>query len=243
MICVAALIVSGVVQALVEVGGWPGLVHTGYGQLLLAKVAILAAVLAVADRSRRWVTNHYGDHDKGSVAPTAAERTRSGAEVGRLRRAVAIETVLGVAAVAVAAVLIQAEPGRDALAAPPPSANPAVAAPITRHGPYQATVRQGDVVIHLKVDPAVVGVQYIYVDANRPDGRLLPVRQWTVTVSNDRLGLHQVNVPVLLDSGVGHHFNYGSFTMSVGGPWTIQVTARTSDVDETVVTRPVRVRS
>lgn len=244
MISVAALIITGTVQSLLEVGGWAGLGGTAYGQLLLAKIGILAVILVVADFSRRWVRRHF----LARPAPTADAGAGGGGRLGpsrdqiaRLRRGVAVESVLAVGAVAVATVLIQAAPGRSVLAAPLPSAS--TAPPITRHGAYRASVRQGDVVIHLKVDPAVVGVQYIYVGAFRPDGERIPVRQWTLTVSNERLGLHRVDLPVTIDIGVGRHDIYSSFTMPTGGTWTVQVTARTSDVDETVVTRKVRVRS
>jgi len=139
-------------------------------------------------------------------------------------------------------VLIQTDPAPSApVIAPAPSA--AAGPVITRHGAYVTAVRRGGVVIHLKVDPAVVGVQYIYLDATRPDGRRIRVREWGLSVSNTALGIAQVRVPVLVDTGIGHHFVYGSFTMTTGGWWTVQITARTSDVDETVVTRTVAVRS
>jgi hypothetical protein len=98
-------------------------------------------------------------------------------------------------------------------------------------------------VIHVKVDPAVAGVQYIYLDATRPGGHRVPVREWTLTVGNDALGLEHVGLPVLVDSGVGHHYVYSSFTMAAAGTWTIQVIARTTDVDETIATCRVRIKS
>ncbi|HET6876157.1 MAG TPA: copper resistance protein CopC [Jatrophihabitans sp.] len=243
--CVAALVISGVVQAVVEVGSWPGLVDTSYGRLLLAKIGLLAVVLAVADSSRRWVHRHYaapgarGLRGSTDVGERAGLPTRS--EIRALRRAVSVESVFGVAAVAVAALLIQAAPSRTA-AAPAPQATGTGQAPISRQGAYVARIPRDGMVIHLKVDPAVVGEQYIYLSATRPGGALVHVRQWTLTVSNLRLGLQDVNVPLIRDNGVGHHFVYGSFTMPVGGSWAIRVIARTSDVDETVVTRTVRLR-
>jgi copper transport protein len=149
--------------------------------------------------------------------------------------------VLAAAAVGVATVLIQTVPDRSAVALQPVPV-PGASRPVTRTGAYVAAVRRGDVVIHVKVDPAVAGVQYIYLDATRPGGGRVPVREWTLTVGNDALGLENVDVPVLIDSGVGHHYVYGSFTMAAAGTWTIQVTARTTDVDETVATCEVRIK-
>lgn len=243
MVCVVALIVSGTVQALPELRGWSDLVQTTYGQLLLAKIGLLAVVLLIAGYSRQWVRRWYvaraaGPADAGAVRLPELTVDPARTDVRRLRRGVVAESLLAATAVAVAAMLIEAAPGRSLAAAEAPGA----AHPITRHGAYLAAVRRGDVVIHIKVDPGVVGVQYIYLDATRPDGRRIPVRQWTLTVSNDQLGLDQVNVPVLIDTGIGHHYIYGSFTMTTAGTWKVQVTARTSDVDETVVSRTVRIR-
>lgn len=236
MLSVVALIISGIVQALLELDSWARLVDTGYGRLLLAKVGLLAVVLAVAAYSRRWVQRWYVTRSR-SHRPDEDDPSRD--EVRRLRRAVAAESLLAMAAIGVAAMLIEAAPGHsDATARLAARSQPVV----HRSGAYIATVRRGAVVIHLKVDPAVVGIQYIYLDATRPDGHRIPVRQWTLTISNAALGLDRVNIPVLIDSGVGHHFVYGSFTMTTGGIWTVEVTARTSDVDETVVTRRVAVR-
>lgn len=235
MVCVAALILSGTVQALLELDGWSRLGDTTYGRLLLAKIALLIVVLAVAGYSRGWVQRWFAMRASPGDVPVG-DPSRD--EVRRLRRAVAAESLLAVTAVGFAAMLIESAPGGTAAATPRLAQSV-----ITRHGAYVATARCGDVVIHVKVDPAVVGVQYIYLDATRPDGRRIAVRQWTLTISNAALGLDRVNIPVLVDSGVGHHYVYGSFTMTTGGVWTVEVTARTSDVDETVVSRRVAVRT
>lgn len=239
LVCVAALIVSGTVQALLELDGWSRLVDTNYGRLLLAKIGLLAAVLAIASYSRRSVRRWFASRPRRAPDGGLPRVDPPHSEVRRLRYAVMAESLLTVTAVAVAAMLIEAAPGTSAEPPVAASAQPV----ITRHGAYVTAVRSADVVIHLKVDPAVVGVQYIYLDATRPDGRRIPVRQWTLSISNSALGLDHVNVPILIDSGVGHHFVYGSFTMPTGGVWTVEVTARTSDVDETIVSRDVAVRS
>jgi copper transport protein len=244
MVSVAALIASGAVQALIETGGWSALKDTTYGQLLIAKIALLALVLVIADFSRLWVRRRYATRvPAGAVAGQAGLST--GPEpsgLRRLRRGIAAESVLAAAAVAVATVLIQTVPGRSAFAVQPGPVESA-SRPVTRTGAYVAAVRRGGLVIHVKVDPAVAGVQYIYLGATRPGGGRVHVREWTLSVGNDALGLENVHVPVLIDSGVGHHYVYGSFTMAAAGTWTIQVTARTTDVDETIAACRVRIKS
>jgi putative copper resistance protein D len=98
----AVIIVTGVWNAWNEVGGVPGLVGTDYGRLVLLKVALLLPVLALA----AW--------NRGSLLPRLGGE---GATVGRpamrsLAGFVAIETLVGVALVVVAAVLAITPPGR-----------------------------------------------------------------------------------------------------------------------------------
>jgi putative copper export protein/methionine-rich copper-binding protein CopC len=54
-VSVAAIAVAGAVLAWQVVGSFGALLHTGYGRLLLLKLAVLAVVLVIAQRSRGWV--------------------------------------------------------------------------------------------------------------------------------------------------------------------------------------------
>ncbi|OIK02875.1 copper resistance protein [Streptomyces monashensis] len=54
-VSVAAVAVAGAVLAWQIVGSFGALFHTGYGRLLLLKLAVLAAVLLIAQGSRSWV--------------------------------------------------------------------------------------------------------------------------------------------------------------------------------------------
>lgn len=96
------IVVTGVWNAWNEAGGVPGLVGTGYGRLVLLKVALLFPVLALA----AW--------NRGSLLPRLGG---DGATVGRpamkrLAGFVAVEAVGGAALVVVAAALALTPPGR-----------------------------------------------------------------------------------------------------------------------------------
>ena len=96
------IVVTGVWNAWNEVGGVPGLVGTAYGRLVLLKVALLIPVLALAGWNRQSLLPRLsGD---GSTMGRPAMR--------RLAGFVAIETVVGLALVLVAAVLAVTPPGR-----------------------------------------------------------------------------------------------------------------------------------
>ena len=87
------LVVAGAVQSVVQLGSLPALWQTGYGRLLLAKLGVLAVVLAAAAGARRMVMSRRGG---------------SG-----LRRAVGVEVAATVLILALSSVLVQVDPGRS----------------------------------------------------------------------------------------------------------------------------------
>ncbi len=81
MLCVALVAASGLANAWNLVGSVPGLVGTGYGQLLLCKIALFGAMLVLA-AANRW---HH--------APRLPAGERDG--LGRLRRNAILEIAAG----------------------------------------------------------------------------------------------------------------------------------------------------
>jgi copper transport protein len=101
IVSVLAIVVSGTLQAALEVGSWEGLIGTPYGQGVLVKVALLMGMLVVAFLHQR-----------------RAARLK-------LERGVRLELALGVAVLAVAAVVAGTTPGRQT--ASPTTASAALA--------------------------------------------------------------------------------------------------------------------
>lgn len=131
--CVAVITVTGTYQAWRQVGSVGALFDTGYGRLILVKVALLAALVAVAAGSRRIV------------------RLASG--LTGLRRRVLVETGLAVVVLAVTAVLVTEPPGRDAISTASRSAT------VSLGTGRSATVRvdparSGPVAVELTLTPA-----------------------------------------------------------------------------------------
>jgi putative copper export protein/methionine-rich copper-binding protein CopC len=60
MLAVTVLVLSGTAQALIEIGTVHALLHTTYGQLVIAKVVLLAVILAFAQGARLLVQRHAG---------------------------------------------------------------------------------------------------------------------------------------------------------------------------------------
>lgn len=75
---VVVLAATGIYQSWRQVGSWSALTGTGYGQLLLVKVALVAVLVAVASFSRRW-TGRLG---ASSVTADAAFVSERSAETG-----------------------------------------------------------------------------------------------------------------------------------------------------------------
>jgi copper transport protein len=96
MVSVALLAVAGTALAWRLVGSLNALLHTGYGQLLLAKLVLFAVLLLLGLASKTWVDRRL----------RVASTTRA------LAVSVAAEAVLAVVVLGVAAFLVTTGPGR-----------------------------------------------------------------------------------------------------------------------------------
>jgi putative copper resistance protein D len=92
---VALAVMSGVAAAVLQVAGWPALLGSAYGQLLLLKVVL---ALGVALAAAGWLRRRY--------LPAGGD--------GSPRLALAIEASAGLAMIGLAALLSQSVPGRHA---------------------------------------------------------------------------------------------------------------------------------
>lgn len=102
-VSVAAIVAAGAVLTWQVVGSFGALVDTGYGRLLLLKLAVLALVLAIAQRSRGWVRTRLDiavllRGDRATVRPFV--------------HSVAAETGLVLVVLAATSLLVTSAPGR-----------------------------------------------------------------------------------------------------------------------------------
>ena len=96
---VGALVLTGVAQALIEVGSLDALVSTTYGWLVIAKVGLVGGLVGVAYLSCRIVAPITNQEDGG----------------GRPAHVVIIEAVVAAVVLGVASVLVQTTPARTAV--------------------------------------------------------------------------------------------------------------------------------
>lgn len=203
---VATLILTGVAQALVEVGSVDAIFTTRYGWLVTAKVALVAVVLVVASVSRRLV---------GPVA------NRSEGASMKLRRFVIAEAIVSVAVIGVAAVLVQTTPARTASASTSTPGAP-------------QSVYLTDKLFSLSVDmvPARAGINEIHLYATTPDGQPADIKEWRVKASLASAGIEPIEATVLK---ITPDHATGQIGLPASGTWTFTFTLRTTEIDQSTV--------
>jgi len=210
---VTTLFLAGVVQALVEVSTVNALFTTAYGQLIIAKVVLFAAVIGVAGFSRNQVRKRATPDDPRP-----------------LRRAVLIE-VAGIAVVlALTSVLVQTTPARTASATTATEQQP---------GYYSAMITTSPKLnLQVEVDPAKQGNNDIHLYAYTKDNQPQVVVEWTGTASLPSAGIEAIDIPLL---GLAPTHASGAIQLPRPGQWELKFVVRISDIDQATVTATVPV--
>ena len=209
---VAVLLTAGVLNAYLEVRSWGALWHTSYGQLVLAKAALVLPVLALGGYNRRF----------------AVPALRRDAEMTRERRrfigAASVELTFLVAILAVTAALVAEPPGR------------AVAAP---SGPVTETQRAGPFDLELDVDPARVGTNRVRLAARDRAGKLANVDEAHIDASLPGGGIDRLPLDARR-SGRGR-FVVRRAAFPAPGTWKLRVAVRRGEFDEWTTSFDVRI--
>jgi copper transport protein len=208
---VAALIIAGSVQALIEVASFKGLFDSTYGRLILAKIGLAAGALGVAAFARRLIRIRVAEK-----------------EPGRLRRLVFVELAVTAVVLGVTAAVVQIPPPRTAAAAE------SATTPTT----ISQTIADDSVSLQVDVFPATVGNNSIHLYAYTPDNKPLPVVEWTATAALPAKGIEPIEVPLLR---ITDFHAIGDIALPVAGDWTLKFTVRTSDIDQSTLTMTAKI--
>ncbi|MGY1602453.1 copper resistance CopC/CopD family protein [Geodermatophilus sp. SYSU D00815] len=231
---VVALVVTGIVQSVREVGSPAALVETTYGWLLVAKLLVVAVILAAAGVSRVWVQQHLGvdgprpggrrrvtAHAFAAESPDVADavavraRTRAGAAADALppfRRSVLVELALAVVVLGVTSVLVGTPPAAQALARPVD-----VTLPLQGAAGAEGTVQ-------VSVDPARPGPNTLHVYLFDDEGQLAQPASISVALTESAQQIGPLDVE-LEPAGPGHYVGDG-MDVPTEGTWTLTVTVR-----------------
>lgn len=215
LVAVAAVLLTGLVQAYVFVRHPDALLDDGYGRAVLAKLLLLLAVVALGAYNRRRSVPRLRRIAAGGEAPGGAGLI--------LRRTLRAEVALLVVVLGVTAAL--------ASYAPPVNAEA---------GPFSTEETVGPVLLEMTVEPARVGANamHVYLFDARSGAPFARAQELRVTAS-----LSESGISLPLDpqrAGPGHYVVPGA-QLSAAGEWEVEVVVRVSAFDqyETTIDLPV----
>lgn len=234
---VVALVTTGILQSVREVGSPVGLVTTTYGWLLVAKLGLVLVLLAAGGISRAWVLQHLGvprnrpsgrrvtAHAFASEAGDTVARHAAGprqpveveaatADLGAFRRSVLVEVAIGAVVLALSAVLVGTPPARSQVAEP-------VDVTLPLQGEDGSSAAGS---VQVTVDPAAAGPNRLMVYLFNQAGQLTQPQEIRVTLTEaaQQIGPLQVD---LVPAGPGHYIG-DEMSIPTSGTWTVTVSVR-----------------
>ncbi|GAA4746614.1 hypothetical protein GCM10023350_34220 [Nocardioides endophyticus] len=206
-----ALVATGTLLAWRIVESWGALMDTGYGQLLLVKIAIALVVVGIATWNRFRLLPLLRQADRRRDRRTAVQR---------VVRATVAEAAVLVAVLLVTGVLVDKSPGPDRSVA-------AAAA-----GPAVSTGTLGDVAVRATMAPAATGPSTVTIamadSAGDPfEGFEAP----RARLSSDEVDLGDVPV-----QSVAPGTYSAQVVLPSAGTWRLQVSLRTTEFENPVTT-------
>ncbi|WP_338780940.1 copper resistance protein CopC [Streptomyces sp. DG1A-41] len=163
-----------------------------------------------------------------------------------LRRSVLAEAGIAVVLLAVTTVLTQTEPGRteqEAKAATSSSASPSpdtgASGALTLNMPFDTGGKDGKGIVTVDLDPARVGGNEMHVYVERPNGQSFDIPEVKVdfTLQTKDIG----PLPVVPDHIATGHWSANGVQIPMAGDWKVDVTVRTSDIDEVTVSKNAQI--
>ncbi|MFB7783122.1 copper resistance CopC/CopD family protein [Streptomyces vinaceus] len=158
-----------------------------------------------------------------------------------LRRSVLAEAGIAVALLAVTTVLTSTEPGRTAERASvrdsAATAVPNRAIKITL--PFDTGGQNGKGSVRVEVDPGRVGANSLHVWIDDPQGQPLDVPEIKVSFTLPAKDIGPL--PLLPERAAPGHWSASGVQLPLAGEWRIDVTVRTSDIDQTTVQKNVKI--
>ncbi|THA84139.1 copper resistance protein CopC [Streptomyces sp. A0592] len=158
-----------------------------------------------------------------------------------LRRSVLAEAGIAVVLLVVTTVLTSTEPGRtveqEAARGSAATAVPDRAVKITL--PFDTGGPNGKGSVRLELDPGRVGANTLHLWADTGDGQPfdLPEIKVAFTLAAKDIG----PLPVVPDQAAPGHWTASGVQLPLAGEWRIDVTVRTSDIDQTTVQKTVKI--
>ncbi|MFE7093902.1 copper resistance CopC/CopD family protein [Streptomyces erythrochromogenes] len=156
----------------------------------------------------------------------------------RLRRTVAVEAVLGVVVLAITTLLTGTQPSRaaDGAATAVATALEPQAKVVTVPFDMGTANRKGAVQITL--EPGRVGQNTVEAIVYAADGGFATVPELRLTLTQDALGIGPLDAK--LKNQKGYWASY-DLQLPMAGSWTLNITVRTTDIDQVTVRETIRI--
>ncbi|MGI5368834.1 copper resistance protein CopC [Streptomyces iakyrus] len=163
-----------------------------------------------------------------------------------LRRSVLAEAGIAVVLLAVTTVLTQTEPGRTEQEAKAASSSSASASAdtgasgaLTLNMPFDTGGEDGKGIVTIDLDPARVGDNEMHVFVERPNGRAFDIPEVKVEFTLEAKDIGPL--PVVPDHIATGHWSANGVQIPMAGDWQVDVTVRTSDIDEVTVSKNAQI--
>ncbi|MEU3744857.1 MULTISPECIES: copper resistance protein CopC [Streptomyces] len=181
---------------------------------------------------------------RAAVATARRKRERDAdPERTGLRRSVLTEAAVAVVLLAVTTVLTSTEPGRTEEEAGRTGSTAGSAAvpdrPVDIRLPFDTGGVDGKGVVRLSLDPGRTGANALHLFVERPNGKPLDVPEVKVAFTLEAKDVGPL--PVAPDRIQTGHWSANGVQIPMPGEWKIQVTVRTSDIDQTTIDKNVKI--
>ncbi|MFJ5684442.1 copper resistance protein CopC [Streptomyces sp. NPDC093099] len=182
---------------------------------------------------------------KQALATARQKRIRD-SDPGRigLRRSVLAEAGVAVVLLAVTTVLTSTEPGRTAEQEAGATGGTAATAPATEGPlaltlPFDTSGENGKGTVRLTLDPGRSGANAMHIYVDGPDGQPLDVPEVKAafTLTAQKIG----PLPIVPEHFAPGHWSADAVQIPMPGEWQLQLTIRTSDIDQTTVDKNVKI--
>ncbi|WP_106975211.1 copper resistance CopC/CopD family protein [Streptomyces katrae] len=265
---VVVLVGTGVYQSWRQVGSWTALSTTSYGRTLVLKIAAVVLLLCVAALSRRWTARLTGEGAPAAMeleqvrvpqtvgAPSAPNEagTGSGKETTatridseppavdasgyrrRLRRTVGAEAAVGAVVLVISTLLTGTQPSRAAGTTASTAAQEPAVKVVTVPFDMGTANHQGTVQITLA--PGHVGENTVEAVVFTPDGGISSVPELRLALTQRDQGIGPLDSKLRNQQGYWATYD---LRLPMAGTWNLDVTIRTTDIDQVTVGTTLRV--
>ncbi|WYB31227.1 copper resistance protein CopC [Streptomyces sp. SM1P] len=166
-----------------------------------------------------------------------ADPQRSG-----LRRSVLAEAAVAVVLLAVTTMLTSTEPGRteeEAASGTPSASAPAAGGPVNLKMPFDTGGQNGKGTVRIDIEPGRTGSNDLHVWIDGSDGKPMdvPELKLALTLESKDIG----PLPVVPDRLAEGHWSASAVQIPMAGDWKIDVTVRTSDIDQVTIDKNAKI--